>query len=85
MTPVAIVFIVFIFLVSLVAIITEHMRKMAEIKRPDSTPNLEVAELRNELRELKEIVHQIAIAVDRSSPILRDKSVDDERERLRLG
>ncbi len=55
-----------IFMIPIIAILTHHQRKMAELMRqqhPQSNPN-EIAELRREVYELKQLVSQQAIQMD---------------------
>lgn len=55
-----------IFMIPIIAILTHHQRKMAELHRqgqPLGQPN-EIAEMRRELQQLKEIVAQQAIQMD---------------------
>jgi hypothetical protein len=62
-----IVAIVMIFGTPIIAILTSHQRKMAELFRsqpPTQLANPETMALREEIRELKELVHQQAIAID---------------------
>ena len=53
-----------------IGILTSHQRKMAEIYANRAMPvaDPEIAMLRQEIRELKELVHQQAIALDSSTP-----------------
>lgn len=54
-------------MIPIVAILTTHQRRMAEIihsNQQNQLPNPEVESLRQEIRELKSLVHQQAIAVD---------------------
>jgi hypothetical protein len=71
--------------VPIVAILTEHQRKMATIyqsKGPSGSAD-EIAQLRQEVRELKDVVYQALIATD-SRPLGHQQSVQAEHERLRL-
>src|SRR5687768_6650921 len=56
---------ILIFMIPIVAILTSHQRKMAEIvhsrKQTDSS---DIDALRREVYELKQLIHQQAIAVD---------------------
>jgi hypothetical protein len=56
---------IIIFLIPIVAILTAHQQKMAQImnNRPQ-LPNPDVEALRQEIRELKQLIHQQAIAMD---------------------
>ena len=53
-------------LIPIVAIMASHQRKMAEIfaQRQSNVPNPEIQGLREEIGELKALVHQQAIMVD---------------------
>ncbi|MBV6457720.1 MAG: hypothetical protein HONBIEJF_00837 [Fimbriimonadaceae bacterium] len=54
-------------MIPIVAILTQHQRRMAEIihaNPPNQLPSPEVEALRSEIRELKSLVHQQAIAID---------------------
>ena len=55
-----------VFGIPIVAILTSHQRKMAAIlhQNQQTMPNPETQMLRQEIRELKALVHQQAIAVD---------------------
>ena len=62
-----IIAVVMIFGTPIIAILTSHQRKMAELFRsqpPGQMVNPETAALREEIRELKELVHQQSIAID---------------------
>jgi hypothetical protein len=51
----------------IVAVLTAHQRKMAEVYARSAAaaqPNPELQSLRQEIRELKDLVHQQAIALD---------------------
>jgi hypothetical protein len=52
----------------LIAMLLRHQRKMAEMFHQQAlaagAPNAETQELRNEIRELKALVHQQTIALD---------------------
>ncbi len=65
----------------IVAILTHHQRKMAETyaRNAQAQSNPEIAMLRHEIRELKEIVHQQAIAMDGR---MRPPVQPDVRERV---
>ena len=56
---------IIIFMIPIVGILTAHQRKMAEIihARQQIAPD-EIAALRQEMAELKELMHQQAIAMD---------------------
>ncbi len=58
-----------IFMIPIVAILTTHQRKMAEImhKNNNTVPNPELEALRQEVKELKDIVHQQTLAIDNIS------------------
>ncbi|RYG25373.1 hypothetical protein EON82_07390 [bacterium] len=59
--------VVLIFGTPIIAILTTHQRKMAELlhaRYAAPAINPETAALREEIRELKELVHQQAIAID---------------------
>ena len=65
-----------VFMIPIVAILTHHQRKMAELlhgSRAQALPNPEIDAMRREIAELKQLVHQQAIALDsaRTSPIER--------------
>lgn len=54
-------------MIPIVAILTQHQRKMAEIihsGQQHQLPNPEVEAIKSEIRELKALVHQQAIAID---------------------
>lgn len=73
-------------LIPIVAILSGHQRKMAEIIHQNNRlPNGEVEALRQEIRELRHLMHQQAIAIDdvRSRQTLGSPTVPtDVRERL---
>lgn len=55
-----------IFMIPIVAILTHHQRKMAELMRhraPQAAPD-ELAEMRREMQELKQLVAQQTIQMD---------------------
>jgi len=55
-----------IFMIPIIAILTHHQRKMAELMRhqqPQAAPD-ELAEMRREMQELKQLVSQQAIQMD---------------------
>ena len=70
----------------IVAILTQHQRKMAEIlhSRQQQEGNPEIAALRHEIRELKELIHQQAIALDTATGRVRPPMppTSDLRERI---
>ncbi len=54
-------------MIPIIAILSSHQQKMAEIIHRNQTaeiPSSDIAELRQEIQALKEIVHQQAIALD---------------------
>lgn len=52
-------------MIPIVAILTQHQRRMAEIMRPNHPQGQnEIAELRREVNQLKEIVTQQALQMD---------------------
>lgn len=56
-----------VFMIPIVAILTHHQRKMAELMHGtggDGVGRAEVESLRQEIRELKQLVHQQTIALD---------------------
>ena len=55
-----------VFAIPIVAIVTSHQRKLAEIaaQNRSQVPNADVQALRQEIGELKALVHQQAIMVD---------------------
>lgn len=62
-----IVAIVMVFGIPIVAILTAHQRKMAELfhsRNAQPQYNPEIAALREEVRELKQLIHQQAITMD---------------------
>lgn len=66
---IAIVAIMMVFGIPMVAILTHHQRKMAELihRNQSSVTNAtadEVARLREEVRQLRQELHQTAIALD---------------------
>jgi hypothetical protein len=69
----------------IVAILTAHQRKMAEIyaRTAVQQPNPEISQLRDEIRELKMLVHQQAIALD-SYPAARTTEQPAQQD-LRVG
>jgi predicted PurR-regulated permease PerM len=58
--------IVMVFGVPMVAILTSHQRKMAELIHSNKGAQAEadIAQLRREVQELKQLIHQQAIAMD---------------------
>lgn len=73
-----------IFMIPIIAILTSHQQKMARImheSRPQVDPN-EIAALRQEVRELKELIHTQMLALD--SVTTRTPAMPaDVRERLK--
>ncbi len=66
--------------IPIIAILTSHQRKMAMILhgRQDSSMNAEAQALRHEIRELKGMVHQQAIALDNlARPLPSDARLQD--------
>jgi hypothetical protein len=57
---------ILIFMIPIIAILTAHQRKMAEIyaQQAQTQHDPEIAAMRQELRELKALIHQQAIAMD---------------------
>ncbi|HEY0866217.1 MAG TPA: hypothetical protein VGE01_02495 [Fimbriimonas sp.] len=55
-----------IFMIPIVAILTTHQRKMAELmhRNPSQQYNPEIAALRQEVMELKQLIYQQSIAMD---------------------
>jgi hypothetical protein len=56
-----------LFMIPIVWILTYHQRKMAELMHgsgSNALPNPEINELRREVQELKQVVHQQTIAID---------------------
>jgi hypothetical protein len=52
-------------MIPIVAILTQHQRRMAEIMRQNTPQGVhEIAELRREVAQLKEIVNQQALQMD---------------------
>jgi hypothetical protein len=70
-------------MIPIVALLTTHQRKMAEIIRDQnaSAHSHEIAALRQEIRELKQILHQQTIALDGMSP---SRIAPPEIDRMRL-
>jgi hypothetical protein len=62
----AIIVPILVFMIPIIAILTSHQRKMAEIYAHQAhvQPNPEIAALRQEIQELKQLIHQQAIAMD---------------------
>lgn len=75
---------VIIFMIPIIAILTAHQRKMAEIihRKPQVNSN-EMDVLHREIGELKQLVHQQAIALDdMRSRQLGQSSLPDIRDRM---
>jgi predicted RNase H-like nuclease (RuvC/YqgF family) len=54
-------------MIPIVALLTQHQRKMAELfhsNRGDRAINQEVEDLRQEIQELKALIHEQSIAID---------------------
>lgn len=53
-------------MIPIIAILTQHQRKMAELfhQNPQNQSNPEISALRLEVQELKQLIHQQAIAMD---------------------
>jgi hypothetical protein len=51
-------------MIPIVAILSQHQQKMASILHSGQNNNGEIEALRREIQELKQLVHQQAIAVD---------------------
>ena len=68
--------------IPIVAIVSSHRRKMAEIlaQTRSQTPNSDVQALREEIGELKALVHQQAIMVD--TLVSTPKPAIEERMRV---
>ena len=62
---------ILIFMTPIIAILTAHQRKMAEIlhSRPQ-VPTEEIQALRREVADLRQLVHQQAIALDGRSTVV---------------
>ncbi len=64
----ALVIPIIIFMIPIVAILTAHQRKMTEIlhtrKGNDQQAGTDIAALQHEMRELKQLMYQQAIAID---------------------
>ena len=80
---------VIIFMIPIVAILTSHQRKMAEIYQQrgpqpgfDPTVAMQVDALRREVGELKQLMHQQAIAIDNLAPRLMPPDVTDRLENV---
>ena len=60
----------------IVTILTHHQRKMAELyqKQSNQLPNPEIMALRQEVRELKELIHQQAIMMDAITPRVEERT-----------
>lgn len=56
-----------IFMIPIIAILTAHQRAMAEIMHSRKGEPSEIAALRQEVMELKQLLHQQAIAIDNLS------------------
>ena len=68
MVAVAIIFLGIIFVLSIVGIGVWHTQRMAELQRPNrgSMPELvEMNSLQNEVKELRQVVHTLAINVEK--------------------
>lgn len=57
--------VVLIFGTPMVAVLLRHQRRMAELIHARPAPSADTEVLRNEIRELKALVHQQSIAIDR--------------------
>lgn len=55
---------IIIFMIPIIAILTAHQRRMAEIVHSRKGEPNEIAELRREVLELKQLIHQQAISID---------------------
>jgi hypothetical protein len=68
--------------VPITAILTHHQRKMAEIIHRSGDPRIaaEVASLRNEVGELKQLMYQQMIALDSSTPSHRNDPLQKRLE-----
>ncbi len=76
---------ILIFLIPIIAILTAHQRKMAELihGKENSQQNPEVAALRHEVYELKQLIHQQAIAIDNlTSQNVRSMPPNDIQQRI---
>lgn len=62
-------------MIPIVALLTQHQRKMAEIihnsQAPSPQVNAELNSLRQDIQQLKELMHQQMIAIDSASPTMR--------------
>jgi hypothetical protein len=68
--PYALLIPILALLIPIVAILTTHQRRMAELihgSHRTAAGNAEIATLRQEMQELKEVVHQQTIAIDNIS------------------
>lgn len=71
---------IIIFMIPIVAILTKHQQKMAEIlhSRPQ-VPNEEILALRREVADLRQLVHQQAIALDGRPPAVPTSLAEELR------
>ena len=73
-----------VMLIPIIAILTAHQRKMAEIlhRQPQIPVQPQQDQLQQEIRELKQLVHQQAIALDTLTTKLESQSPSDVQHRL---
>lgn len=68
-------------MIPIVAILTAHQRRMAEMMhRPGATGQSEIESLKQEVRDLKELVHQQTLALESYSRPISRESVESVRQ-----
>jgi len=81
-----IVGIISVFSIPIIAILVHHQRKMAELIHRNhaqaAQPNFEVQALRQEIAELRQLMHQQTIAMDDIRSRLPAPNPEDVRKRL---
>ncbi len=73
---------IIIFMIPIVAILTHHQRKMAELihgNKGNANTQAEIEVLRQEIQELKQVVHQQTLAIDNISRYQLPQAVSQER------
>jgi hypothetical protein len=76
-----------IFMIPIIAILTSHQRKMAElyVQQARTQGDPEIAALRQEMQELKSLIHQQAIAIDSLAGRTATPPTANVPERLQTG
>lgn len=73
-------------MIPIVAILTRHQRTMAELtlRQHSYQPQtqLQVESLASEIRELKQLVHQQAIALDSLTPVTAARAPEHAQQRM---